>query len=34
MQEQFHAKSSSLKQLWHADWMEKLKEKQEKLREN
>lgn len=33
MQDQFQSKSSSLKQLWHADWMEKLKEKQEKLRE-
>ncbi len=34
MQREFRAKSSSLKELWHADWMEKLKEKQEALRGN
>jgi membrane protein required for colicin V production len=33
MQEEFESKSSSLKELWHADWMDKLKEKQEQLGE-
>ena len=33
MQGEFRSKSSSLKGLWHADWMEKLKKKQEELRE-
>ncbi|GAU09360.1 CvpA family protein [Desulfoplanes formicivorans] len=34
MQDEFRSKSSSLKELWHADWMEKLKQKQEALRGN
>ncbi|WP_462324509.1 CvpA family protein [Desulfoplanes sp.] len=33
MRSEFRSKSSSLKGLWHADWMEKLKEKQEQMRE-
>jgi membrane protein required for colicin V production len=33
MQEEFESKSSSLKELWHADWMDKLKDKQDRLRE-